>query len=59
MVVQETNLTPHLLTLEIDKLIANKALREKMAVSAKAFAKPDAGKVIAREVINIALSHEK
>jgi len=59
IVVQETNLTPHLLTLEIDKLIANKELRDKMSVSARAFAKPDAAKNIAKEVVGIALSHEK
>ncbi len=59
LVVEETNLTPHLLALEIDKLIANQPLREKMAAAAHAFAKPDAAKKIAREVVNIALSHEK
>ncbi len=59
LVIEETNLTPHLLNLEIDKLIANQPLREKMVAAAHAFAKPDAAKKIAQEVVNIALSHEK
>ncbi len=58
-VIEENNLTPHLLTLEINKLMADGALRQKMSTDARVFAKPDAAKVIAREVVNIALSHEE
>lgn len=57
-VVEEKNLTPHLLVAEINKLSQNAELREKMSLAAKHFARPDAEQKIAREIINIALQHE-
>ncbi len=58
LVIEQANLTPHLIVSEIDRLIENPAEREKMAVAAKAFARPDAADKIAREVIGLALEHE-
>lgn len=57
-VVEEKNLTLHLLVAEINKLSRNAELREKMSLAAKHFARPDAEQKIAREIINIALQHE-
>jgi UDP-N-acetylglucosamine--N-acetylmuramyl-(pentapeptide) pyrophosphoryl-undecaprenol N-acetylglucosamine transferase len=49
-VIEEDNLTTNVL---------NQTLRDKMVVGAKSFAKRDAADKIAREIINIALTHEK
>jgi UDP-N-acetylglucosamine--N-acetylmuramyl-(pentapeptide) pyrophosphoryl-undecaprenol N-acetylglucosamine transferase len=58
-VIEESNLTTNVLIGEIDRILQDKALMEKMSVSAKNFNKPDAADKIAKEIINIALSHEK
>lgn len=57
-VLEENNLTPHILLSEIDRLMQNEPLKEEMRGKAKSFAKPEAAKKIAREIINIALTHE-
>ncbi|MBX4195475.1 undecaprenyldiphospho-muramoylpentapeptide beta-N-acetylglucosaminyltransferase [Candidatus Parcubacteria bacterium] len=57
-VIEENNLTDHILTSEIIRLTTNDALREKMMMSAKAFDKPNAAKNVAEEILKIALSHE-
>ena len=58
VVIEESNFTPHVLISEIHRIIDNPDISEKMRLSAKSFSKPDAADVIAREIINIALSHE-
>jgi len=58
-VLEEGNLTPHLLVSEINRLIDDKERMQKMAESAKIFAKPDAAKKIAQVLVDIGLSHEK
>ncbi|MFA6392477.1 MAG: UDP-N-acetylglucosamine--N-acetylmuramyl-(pentapeptide) pyrophosphoryl-undecaprenol N-acetylglucosamine transferase [Candidatus Paceibacterota bacterium] len=58
-VIDEANLTPHLLISEIDKLINNKEKLAQMKQSALAFASPDAAEKIATEAIKIAQSHEE
>jgi UDP-N-acetylglucosamine--N-acetylmuramyl-(pentapeptide) pyrophosphoryl-undecaprenol N-acetylglucosamine transferase len=57
-VMEEKNLTAHLLEAEIDRLMNNVEQREKMEHAAKAFYKPDAAHQIAEEILKIALSHE-
>lgn len=57
-VIEENNLTPSILTAEIDRILQNPDLKNKMIASAKTFAKPDAGRKIAEEIIDIALQHE-
>ncbi len=59
IVLDETNLTPHVLVAEIDKLINNKEKLAQMKSSALAFATPLAAEKIAQEAINIAQSHEE
>lgn len=59
LVVEQANLTPHLLESEIDRVVEDKELRKKMEEAALAFAKPQAAEKIAREIIAIALEHEK
>ncbi len=57
-VIDEANLTPHLLISEIDKLINNKEKLSVMKSSALEFASPDAADKIADEAIKIAQTHE-
>ncbi len=57
-VIEEENLTPHILASEIERLINNDPLREKMSASAKAFYRPSAAREIAEEILKIALEHE-
>jgi len=59
IVVEEKNLTPNLLMSEIDRLINNVTEMENMREGAKSFAVTDSAEKIAREIINIALLHEK
>ncbi len=58
VVVEEKNLTPHILISEINKLLENKDGLEKMKSAARSFYKPDAAEKIAEEILSIALGHE-
>ena len=58
VVVDQKNLTPHLLMAEIDRLMQNQDLRGKMAEAANLFAKRDAGKKVAQIILETALEHE-
>lgn len=57
-VIEEKNLRPNILAAEIERLATDEPTRTKMIEAAKAFYKPDAAKLIAEEVLKIALSHE-
>jgi UDP-N-acetylglucosamine--N-acetylmuramyl-(pentapeptide) pyrophosphoryl-undecaprenol N-acetylglucosamine transferase len=57
-VIEEANLTPHLLLAEVNKIIENKEKSEKMHTQALAFATPNAARSIAQEAINIIIAHE-
>ena len=59
VVVEESNLTPHVLLAEIDLVLEDKAKYARLATGAKSFAKSDAALVIARELLTIAASHNK
>jgi UDP-N-acetylglucosamine--N-acetylmuramyl-(pentapeptide) pyrophosphoryl-undecaprenol N-acetylglucosamine transferase len=58
-VIEEANLTTNVLLGEIDRILQDKNMREKMSIAAKNFTRPDAAEIIARELINISLNHEK
>jgi len=58
-VIEESNLKPEILSAEIERILTNPSLQEKMKAGAKSFSKSDAGKIIANEIINIGLKHEK
>ncbi len=58
VVIEESNLSAHILKSEIDRIVENVEMRATMQEAAKAFYKPSAGKVIAEEILKIALSHE-
>lgn len=56
-IIEQQNLSAHILISEIDNLLSSPAKVRQMAEAAKKFAKPDAAQKIAREIINLALSH--
>ncbi len=58
-VIDESNLTPHVLVSEIDRIMNDKDKLEQMKESAISFANPDAALKIAEEAIKIAHSHEE
>ncbi len=58
-VIEEKNLTPHVLISEINRLISHPDIRAHMSESAKTFARRDSARLIAEEILEIALSHEK
>lgn len=58
-VIEEANLSSNIIVSEVEHLMKNSEQREKMALAAKAFFKPDAARKIATEIMNIALSHEE
>jgi UDP-N-acetylglucosamine--N-acetylmuramyl-(pentapeptide) pyrophosphoryl-undecaprenol N-acetylglucosamine transferase len=57
-VIEENNLGAHLLISEINRIVDNQDVWQKMADGAKSFAKLDAAEKIAEEIITIALQHE-
>jgi UDP-N-acetylglucosamine--N-acetylmuramyl-(pentapeptide) pyrophosphoryl-undecaprenol N-acetylglucosamine transferase len=59
VVVEENNLTPHVLKGEIDRLMESPTDREKMKKAAQTFARLDSAHLIAEEILTIGLEHEK
>ena len=57
-VIEQHNLTPHVLAAEIDRLMSDEALRAKMMQAGKQFARPDAARKIAQTLLDIGISHE-
>ncbi len=57
MVIEENNLSPHVLLSEIKSLIADPKKLELMRKNAKLFAQPQAARKIAQEIIDLALEH--
>jgi UDP-N-acetylglucosamine--N-acetylmuramyl-(pentapeptide) pyrophosphoryl-undecaprenol N-acetylglucosamine transferase len=58
VVIEQKNLTPHLLVSEIDRIMKTKEVRDELVRSAHAFAQPKAAEKIARIILEIALKHE-
>ncbi len=58
VVLEQANLTPHLLESEIDRILESDDLKKQMVEGAKKFKKPNAAREIAEELISVALSHE-
>lgn len=59
VVIEEANLTPHVLMEEIDRIVGDTAVAQKMIEATKQSVYPDAEEKIAREIINIGLTHEE
>ena len=59
IVIEEANLTPNILIAEVNRVLENPDLIKKMKEGAKEFAHPNAARLIAEELIKIAIKHEK
>jgi UDP-N-acetylglucosamine--N-acetylmuramyl-(pentapeptide) pyrophosphoryl-undecaprenol N-acetylglucosamine transferase len=57
-VIEEKNLTEHILVSEIESILANQAEKEAMIKSALSFSRKDSARLIAQEIVAIALEHE-
>jgi UDP-N-acetylglucosamine--N-acetylmuramyl-(pentapeptide) pyrophosphoryl-undecaprenol N-acetylglucosamine transferase len=58
VVVEEHNLSSHILISEIDRILNNQRLKERMSQEAKAFSRLDAAQKISEAILEIALKHE-
>jgi UDP-N-acetylglucosamine--N-acetylmuramyl-(pentapeptide) pyrophosphoryl-undecaprenol N-acetylglucosamine transferase len=58
-IIEESNLSPNILLSEINRVIEDKVLIEKMKDGAKSFINTNASGLIAREILNLGLQHEK
>ncbi len=58
VVLEEANLTPHLLVSEVHRITNDPALGVRMGNAATGFTDPDAARILAKEVLAIALPHE-
>jgi len=58
IVIEQHNLTPHLLIAEIDRLMNNPSMREQMSIAARTFARPEAARKIAEILLETAIVHE-
>jgi UDP-N-acetylglucosamine--N-acetylmuramyl-(pentapeptide) pyrophosphoryl-undecaprenol N-acetylglucosamine transferase len=58
IVIEDDNLTKHLLVSEIRRIIDDPELAKRMGLASAGFTDPDAARILAREVLAIALSHE-
>jgi len=59
IVIEEENLTSSVLLSEISRLMEKEALLAEMSQAAKAYSNPDAGRTIAKALIDVCLSHEQ
>ena len=58
IVIEQHNLTPHVLVAEIDRLVNNKTLVASMSEAAGAFARHNAGHKLAQIILETAIEHE-
>jgi UDP-N-acetylglucosamine--N-acetylmuramyl-(pentapeptide) pyrophosphoryl-undecaprenol N-acetylglucosamine transferase len=58
VVLEEDNVTPHILVSEVTRLASDPELARQMGAAAEGFTDPDAGRIIANELLSIALAHE-
>lgn len=58
VVIEEENLTPHLLVSEIERIVNDPELSKKMVATAEGFSDPDAARILATEILAVALEHE-
>ncbi|MFZ2593996.1 MAG: UDP-N-acetylglucosamine--N-acetylmuramyl-(pentapeptide) pyrophosphoryl-undecaprenol N-acetylglucosamine transferase [Minisyncoccia bacterium] len=57
-VIEQHNLTSHILVSEINRIMETKQLKDDMVRSARTFARPDAARKLARVILDTVLEHE-
>lgn len=58
IVIDQNNLTPHVLVAEIQRILADETVLQKMRGGAQQFKKPEAAHVLAQELLRMSLEHE-
>lgn len=58
VVIEQANLTPNIIVSEVERILGSEETKRSMAEAAKRFARPDAARVIAQEILDEALVHE-
>lgn len=58
IVLEEGNLTPHVLVSEVRRILGDATLAKRMGTSAAGFTDPDAARILANEILQISLAHE-
>ncbi|MHB1163075.1 MAG: UDP-N-acetylglucosamine--N-acetylmuramyl-(pentapeptide) pyrophosphoryl-undecaprenol N-acetylglucosamine transferase [Minisyncoccota bacterium] len=58
IVLEEDNLSPHLFVAEIQHILNDPELAKRMSAAAEGFTDPDAARILAHEVLALALAHE-
>jgi UDP-N-acetylglucosamine--N-acetylmuramyl-(pentapeptide) pyrophosphoryl-undecaprenol N-acetylglucosamine transferase len=58
IVIEQKNLSPHILASEIDRVMETKEIRENLTRGARAFARPDAAHKMAQVILATVLEHE-
>lgn len=58
IVIEESNLSPEIIVNEVERILTNPVIANRMRDSAKKFARADSAHLIANEVMKIALKHE-
>jgi UDP-N-acetylglucosamine--N-acetylmuramyl-(pentapeptide) pyrophosphoryl-undecaprenol N-acetylglucosamine transferase len=58
-VIEQNNLTPGVLASEIERILTHEPMRHAMQNAARAFARPDAARLIASALLDIGISHEQ
>ena len=59
VVIEQNNLTSGVLISEIERILTHDSMRHAMQNAARAFARPDAARLIASALLDIGLSHEQ
>lgn len=58
LIIEEENLSPHVFAAEIKRLLGDPDTLAKMSAATEGWADTDAGRVVAEEIISIAIKHE-
>ncbi len=58
VVIEQRNLSPHVLVAEIKRIVGDPTVRAKMSGAARVFARPDAARKIATVLLEISIEHE-
>ncbi len=57
-VLEEANLTPHLLAAEVERIVKDPETQARMSHAAAGFTDPDAARILASQVLSMGLAHE-